>query len=146
MAYKAKPLAIAFWSKVEKGEPDVCWPWTGSRTSAGYGLLCKRRATHISLELAGSPRPDDAAALHSCDNPICVNPAHLRWGDDKENVADMVQRKRHHANRRADCIRGHPLSGGNLIVRGNGQRTCRTCQRVSDNAYKAKRREQGNAA
>ena len=26
-----------FWSKVQIGGPDDCWPWTGSRDEKGYG-------------------------------------------------------------------------------------------------------------
>lgn len=33
--------------------------------------------------------------LHGCDNPPCVNPAHLRPGDHLENVDDMMSRDRH---------------------------------------------------
>lgn len=31
-------------------------------------------------------------ALHSCDNPPCVNPHHLRWGTNRENALDRAER------------------------------------------------------
>ena len=128
---------VAFWSRVERRGSDDCWPWTGSKTGSGYGLLRGRRATHISLEIAGKCRPEGATLVrHHCDNPICVNPRHLAWGSPQQNAHDMVKRKRHHANRKTHCLRGHALSGENLIERKNGQRSCRTCQRVRDLAYR----------
>lgn len=33
--------------------------------------------------------------LHSCDNPRCINPKHLRAGTHAENMQDMVDRSRH---------------------------------------------------
>lgn len=39
---------------------------------------------------------DGFFVLHSCDNPRCINPEHLRLGTHKENMRDKVLRKRTH--------------------------------------------------
>lgn len=90
-----------FWAKVDKRGPDECWPWTGCLTSTGYGALRPAgqrtgavvKAHRYSAELAGMDI-EGRHVLHSCDNPVCVNPAHLRPGTDADNVADMLQRGR----------------------------------------------------
>jgi transcriptional regulator with XRE-family HTH domain len=52
------------------------------------------RANRFALELTKGPPPfDDAIALHSCDNPPCCNPAHLRWGTTQENTSDSLLRR-----------------------------------------------------
>ena len=35
--------------------------------------------------------------LHSCDNPPCINPLHLRQGSHRENMKDMTTRNRQNA-------------------------------------------------
>jgi hypothetical protein len=51
-------------------------------------------ATHAVLELVGRPVPPGMCALHACDNPPCVNPAHLWIGTRAQNAADMKAKGR----------------------------------------------------
>jgi hypothetical protein len=81
-----------------RGKHD-CWPWRCGRDKDGYGAISvnghHRRAHVIAWELAsGQVCPKGMCVMHSCDNPPCVNPAHLRLGTNGENVADMVAKGR----------------------------------------------------
>lgn len=90
-------LQRKFEANVERGDADECWPWSGSTQSSGYPQLrhdgTMRLAHRVALELDGRP-PGDDYALHTCDNPVCVNPAHLYVGDAADNLADARERGR----------------------------------------------------
>ena len=72
-----------------------CWEWSGNRFSNGYGQLYisgRKLLTHkIAYELWVGPIPEGQVVRHFvCDNPPCINPAHLRVGTTKDNFRDKA--------------------------------------------------------
>lgn len=78
-----------------------CWLWTKTRLPSGYGKIGVKRdgkhkvelAHRVSLFLATNQWPA-GVVMHTCDNPSCVNPEHLRVGTQKENLVDMSNKGR----------------------------------------------------
>lgn len=94
-----KTFEERFWDRVDKRGPDECWPWLGYLTKTGYPRIKSEGrssiATHTTLRLDGRERPSQKhIACHHCDNPPCVNPAHLFWGTYQDNANDMVRKGR----------------------------------------------------
>lgn len=93
-----------FWSKVAFAREDECWEWQGVRDRKGYGVFNQKKASKILAEGSAAHRiaytlevdiiPEGLSVLHSCDNPPCVNPAHLRTGTLSDNMLDMIVRNR----------------------------------------------------
>ena len=97
----AKPRLEPIEAKMERltEKTDGCWLWKGRRNRAGYGAITHNNTKWLAHRLAwvlanGVPIEKGVVVRHICDNPQCVNPAHLCLGDQLNNVQDMVSRKR----------------------------------------------------
>jgi hypothetical protein len=96
------PLSERLYDSIEKDAVTGCWNWTG-HLRRGYGYIVRRwdgYTTHLSAHRAAyatwvGPIPEGLMILHSCDNPRCINPAHLRPGTHQENMDDKTARARH---------------------------------------------------
>lgn len=104
--YTKQPTEDRFWSKVDKS--GACWEWTRANNGGGYGKFpvstptgWKMRYAHrVAYELTFGPIPDDICVLHRCDNPSCVNPAHLFLGTHGDNMQDMANKGRNYVHAR----------------------------------------------
>jgi HNH endonuclease len=92
-------LEERFWKKVSK--TDGCWLWTGNKNPKGYGLIGaggskgKMLSAHrLSYRIHKGDVSPGAYVLHSCDNPSCVNPAHLRIGTQRDNIRESFKKGR----------------------------------------------------
>lgn len=91
-----------FWSHVETGRLDECWIWKGAkRGKTTYGLCIfrgkKQSAHRVSYQINIGPIPEGLEICHRCDNPSCVNPAHLFAGTHTDNMRDMSRKGRNPA-------------------------------------------------
>lgn len=97
-----------FWGKAKVGKPNECWPWLSLVFNDGenYGqvkfgvgskdrhIVHKFRAHRVAYFLEHGVLPNELCVCHTCDNPICVNPAHLFLGTNRKNIQDRSRKQR----------------------------------------------------
>ena len=93
MIQDAKDFLLSRVVKKENG----CWEYT-KITKQRYGYICfkgKHDSAHrFSYIVHHGAIPYNMIICHKCDNPPCVNPDHLFLGTHKENMQDMINKKR----------------------------------------------------
>jgi transposase len=98
----ARPInGTTFWDRVNaqlRHLENGCIVFTGNKDDSGYGRITKNgKLVRIHREVWLRENPDQTITgviMHSCDNPSCINPAHLSHGTQAENIADMVAKGR----------------------------------------------------
>ena len=106
-----------FWKSVEKTEGG-CWLWNAGRDKDGYGIfdatiygvrvVRAHRFSHI-LHTGEILKPE-VMVLHSCHNPPCCNPDHLRSGTGADHADDRKRAGRHHISQKARFMQIAKLS------------------------------------
>lgn len=116
---------------------DDCWKWIGSRARK-YGKFSIKPDLRISAHRFSAflflnfDLKSNHLILHKCNNPICVNPAHLYIGDAYDNMRDRVAFGNNSMLNKTYCPSGHPYSGDNVYYDGNNHRHCKICMKERD--------------
>ena len=112
--YDPPTLRAKFEKYLPEDRPEgESWEWQGRKISGGYGQLQfqgKRYSAHrVAHQLYIGPIPHRKQVLHDpaiCNNPSCVNPAHLRIGTPGDNMLDK--------NISGTMLRGEQVHGAKL--------------------------------
>ena len=102
-----KPGYLEIIFKNSKATDSGCVEWQGYKNKSGYGrrrFRGEKQLVHrevYSLTHGGVPIPFGLLVCHTCDNPSCVNPAHLFLGSQKDNIQDAIKKGRINPSKRA---------------------------------------------
>ena len=79
-----RDVVATFWTLADcPTEPDACWRWRGGDDRYGRPVMRLRHLTVLAVRVASyavtGRYPGEARFTHSCADPQCVRPSHLRW-------------------------------------------------------------------
>lgn len=91
-------ILTRFWARVNRADPDGCWPFLGYVAPHGYGQFAfdryRIRAHRFAWVMSRGEIPEGQDVCHRCDNPRCVNPSHLYLDTHHGNLLDSVRKGR----------------------------------------------------
>ena len=144
---------VVRFEKYVQVQESGCHHWTGGKAGRGYGVFTVGFKSDKTQRLIYAHRwafvrhsgaiPDGLTIDHLCNNPQCVNPAHLVLATAYDNSmrgsnpAALNKRKTH-------CPAGHEYDQKNTHIDKTGSRHCRICDRLRH--YARFQVEKGRAA
>lgn len=122
----------AFLARVVIARDDVCWEWQGNLNADGYGYVNYSGFPNLVHRLMwmihnGREIEHGHSIRHTCDNPKCVNPAHLIQSTHAQSMEDMAKKGRA-SKRKGEDNPNSKLTEGDvrsiklMIAAGEGRR------------------------
>lgn len=121
--------------------PSGCWEWAGYRDMYGYGRYRRKQAHRVAYERVNGGITPGLFVCHSCDNPPCVNPAHLWLGSQRDNMRDAISKGRIPGTvaDATHCRHGHERTVNSYREKGSSEIRCRACNREKMARYRERR-------
>lgn len=96
---KPIPVEDRIMKFIDVKSDNECWEFLGFKNNDGYGKIGisnnKTESAHrVIYRLYKGDIPKDKVIMHTCDNPSCCNPKHLKIGTQNDNIQDMVNKSR----------------------------------------------------
>lgn len=92
----------------------------------------------LAMHAFVGPPPEGMECRHLNGDPQDNRLENLQYGTRSENIHDSVRHGTHNSSRVPHCPKKHPYDAENTYVnpRKPGSRTCRTCMREANQAYR----------
>jgi len=126
--------SLPAWERIERrlDRSGPCWLYRNPTHPLGYAKVKVggrwQWAHRVAYEHFNGPIPGGLPLDHLCNNPPCVNPAHLTPTTHRANTLRGEGPTATNA-RKTHCMRGHPFDEVNTGIQGDGWRYCRACRR-----------------
>ena len=122
---------------VKRGD---CVEYVGHINQNGYTNFSTTSSHRYSYSMFVGEIPEGYHVLHSCDNKVCVLPAHLRVGTNQDNANDRVERGQARGSKTENCgICGTPWDYF------PGRNRCKKCMKRWKKDYRERKKNDGKA-
>lgn len=114
-ATRRAAIMARFWGFVNRTTATECWTWLGTVNGHKYGVFVlagrtRAMAHRFAWLVSRGPIPAGKVVCHSCDNPRCVNPNHLRVDSQAGNIHESVRKAR------KNCWGHQKLDAGRVLA------------------------------
>lgn len=135
-ALRKDPIFAPRWNRV-KAHPNGCWflqmaPANRSgHVHLSLGVGRRVYAHRHAYQVAYGEIPRGRVVRHACDDPACINPAHLSIGSQHDNIHDCIARNRRNAWGRQRLTAADVMAIRRRFAAGESQAALRAAYGVS---------------